>query len=75
MVRTSPSSAEGVHSVPGRGAGLLHALGPKNQNIKNRGNVVASSIATLKMVHIKKPSIKTKGRLHLPKPLKLDITT
>ena len=48
VVRTSPSRAEGVGSIPGRGAGLLHALRPKNQNIKNRGNVVTSSIKTLK---------------------------
>lgn len=43
-----PSSAEGVGSVPGREAGLLHALRPKNQNIKNRGHVATSSIKTFK---------------------------
>ena len=48
MDRTSPYSAEGVGSVPGREAGLLHALRPKNQNIKNRGHVATSSIKTFK---------------------------
>jgi len=46
--RTSPYSAEGVGSIPGREAGLLHALRPKNQNIKNRGHVATSSIKTFK---------------------------
>ena len=66
VVRTSPSSAEGVRSVPGRGAGLLHALGPKNQNMKNRGNVVTSSITTLKVVHIKKIFNKKQGKIASP---------
>ena len=74
VVRTVPSSAEGAGSIPGRGAGFLHALGPKNQNIKNKGSVVTSSIKTLKNgPHQKKP-LKNKGRLYLPEPLKLGIT-
>ena len=36
MVRTSPSNARGEGSIPGRGAKLPHALGPKNQNIKQK---------------------------------------
>ena len=31
---------------PGQGAKILHALGPKNQNI-NRSNIVTNSIRTL----------------------------
>ena len=77
MVRTVPSSAEGAGSIPGRGAGFLHALGPKNQNIKNKGSVVTSSIKTLKNgphQKKKKKTLKNKGRLYLPEPLKLGIT-
>ena len=75
MVRTVPSSAEGAGSIPGRGAGFLHALGPKNQNIKNKGSVVTSSIKTLKNgPHKKKKTLKNTGRLYLPEPLKLGIT-
>ena len=34
--RTSPSNAGGAGSVPGRGAKIPHASGPKNQNIKQK---------------------------------------
>ena len=34
MVKTSPSSAGGVGSIPGQGAKIPHASPPKNQNIK-----------------------------------------
>ena len=36
MVKTSPSNAAGLGSIPGWGAKIPHALGPKNQNIKQR---------------------------------------
>ena len=36
MVETSPSSAGGGGSIPGLGAGIPHALQPKDQGIKNR---------------------------------------
>ena len=36
MVKTSPSNAGGSGSIPGRGAKILHASGPKNQNIKQK---------------------------------------
>ena len=36
MVGTSPSTAGGAGSVPGRGARIPHALRPNNQNIKQR---------------------------------------
>ena len=36
MVRTLPSNAEGVRSIPGWGAKISHALGPKHQNIKQK---------------------------------------
>ena len=51
VVNTSPSSAGGMGSVPGQGAGIPHASWPKNQNINNRGSIVINSIETLKMVH------------------------
>ena len=36
MVKTLPSNAGGVASIPGWGAKIPHALGPKNQNIKQK---------------------------------------
>ena len=36
MVRTSPSNAGGVGSIPGRGAKIPYASRPKNQNIKQK---------------------------------------
>ena len=36
MVKTLPSDAEGVGLIPGWGAEITHALGPKNQNIKQK---------------------------------------
>ena len=53
VVKTSPSAAKGVGSIPGQGAKISHASGPKNQDV-NRSNIVTNSIKTLKMAHIKK---------------------
>ena len=36
MVKTRHSNAGGVSSIPGRGAKIPHASGPKNQNIKQK---------------------------------------
>ena len=36
VVKTSPSNAAGTDSIPGRGAKILHASKPKNQNIKQK---------------------------------------
>ena len=36
MVKTSPSNAGGVGSIPGQGAKITHASQPKNQNIKQK---------------------------------------
>ena len=36
VVRTSPSNAGGVGSIPGRGAGIPHTSRPKNQDIKQK---------------------------------------
>ena len=36
VVKTSPSNAGCVGSIPGRGAKIPHALWPKNQNIKQK---------------------------------------
>ena len=54
VVKTSPSNAGGTGLIPGWGAKIPHALQPKNQNIKNKSNIVTNSMKTLKMVHIKK---------------------
>ena len=36
MVKTSPSSAGGVGSIPGQGDRIPHASRPKNRNIKQK---------------------------------------
>ena len=36
MVKTLPSNAGGVGSIPGWGAKIPHASQPKNQNIKQK---------------------------------------
>ena len=36
MVKTSPSKAGGVGSIPGQGVKIPHASGPKNQNRKQK---------------------------------------
>ena len=36
MVKTSPSNARDMGSIPGRGAKISHASQPKNQNIKQK---------------------------------------
>ena len=58
VVKILPSNAGGAGLIPGQGAKIPHALWPKNQNIKNRSNIVRNSIKTLKMVHIKKKILK-----------------
>ena len=61
MVKTLPSNARGSGSIPGRGAKIPHPSGPKNQNIKQK-QYVANSIKTLKMVHVKKKSLKKRKK-------------
>ena len=46
VIKTLPSNARGVVSVPGWGAGIPHASQLKNQNINNIGNIVTNSIKT-----------------------------
>ena len=36
MVKTSPSKAGGVGSIPGQGVKIPHASWPENQNIKQK---------------------------------------
>ena len=64
MVKTSPSNAGGMASIPGWGAKILHDLWPKQQNLikKKRSNIVTNSIKTLKIVHIKEILKKKKRR-------------
>ena len=45
VVRTLPSKAEGTSSIPGQGANIPHALGPKKPKHKTD---VTESINTLK---------------------------
>ena len=54
VVKTSPCNTEDTGSIPVGETKIPHASGPKNQNIKNRSNIVTNSIKTLKIVHMKK---------------------
>ena len=54
VVKTSPSNAGGVGSIPGQGAKIPHALWPKNQNIKQKQYCDKFNKDFKKMVHIKK---------------------
>ena len=63
MVKTSLSSAGVAGSIPGWGAKISHALGPKNQNIKQK-QYCNKFNKDLKMVHIKKKSLKKTSRSH-----------
>ena len=54
MVKTLPSNARNVSSVPGQGAKTTHASWPKKQNTNNRSNIITNAVKALKMVHIKK---------------------
>ena len=47
MVKTVPSNARAMGSIPGHEAKIPHALGPRNQNINNRSNIATSSIKAL----------------------------
>ena len=55
----SPSSAGGVGLIPGWGAKIHMPHGQRTKKKKKRGStIVTDSIKTLKMVHIKKKSLK-----------------
>ena len=54
MVKTSPSNAGGVGSIPGRGAKMPHASRLKKQNIKQEQYCNKFNEDFKKMVHIKK---------------------
>ena len=47
VVKTVPSNVRAMGSIPGHGAKIPHALGPRNQNINNRSNIATSSIKAL----------------------------
>ena len=56
VVKTSPSNAGGVGTIPGHGAKVPHDWGQNKQTNKtyNRISVVTNSINTFQMLHIKK---------------------
>ena len=54
VVKTSPSNASGAGSIPGQGAKIPHAAGPKNQNIKQKQNYNQFNKDFKKLVHIQK---------------------
>ena len=53
VVKTSSSNAGGAGSIPGQGAKIPHASGPKNQNIKQKQYCNKFS-KDFENVHIKK---------------------
>ena len=58
VVKSSPCSAGGVGSIPGRGTKIPYALQCRKPKHTSRNNIVTHSIKTLKMVHIKIKSLK-----------------
>ena len=57
MVKTLPSNAGGVGSIPGLGAAKIpHASRPKNQNVKQKQYCNKFNKAFKKMVYIKEKS-------------------
>ena len=62
LVKTSLSSSGGVGLIPGQGAKISDASCPPPSKKKPKGNrssIVANSIKTLKIVHIKNLKITT----------------
>ena len=64
VVKTSPSSAGGVGSIPGQGAEIPCASWPKNQNIKQKQycNKFNKDFKKSFLVHIKKIFKKIKNK-------------
>ena len=61
-LRVRLSMQGSVGSIPGQGTKIPQTQwNINNQNINNRSNIVANSIKTLKMVHIKKKKSKKKS--------------
>ena len=54
VVKTLPSNTGGVGSIPGWGAKITHALGPKTQNMKQKQYCNKFNRHKKKIVHIKK---------------------
>ena len=55
VVKTLPSKAGSAGSIPGLGTKIPYALWPPQKiKTRNRSNIVANSIQTFKIVHIKK---------------------
>ena len=65
MAKTWLSKAGGVGSIPEWGAKIPYVSLSENQNINNRSSGVTNSIKTLKMVCIKKRTLKKKILSHL----------
>ena len=53
MVKTSPSNAGGVGSIPDQGAKISHVHG-QNPKMENSCHIITNSIKILNMVYIKK---------------------
>ena len=72
VVKTLPSNAGGVGSIPVRGAKIPQASGPKNQNMKQKQYCNKFNKDFKKMVHIKKNFLK-KYQLALNKCMGLSL--
>ena len=75
LVKTLPANAGDTGLNPGWGAKIRQALWPKNQNIKNRSNIVTNSRKTLKWstLKIKKKKKKKTTQRNQNKPNNLSI--
>ena len=63
VVKTSPSNAGGVGSIPGWGAKIPHALGPKNQNIEQKQYCNTFNKDSKNGPHQKKKNLKKKKKV------------
>ena len=61
MVKTSPSNAGAVGSIPGQGAKISHALRPKNQSVEQKQ--YCNKVNKDCRVHIKKKKKKALNKI------------
>ena len=64
VVETLPCNAGAAGLIPAQGAKIPHASRPKNQNIKNRSNIVTNSIKSLLKKHPQQKKKKRRRRIN-----------
>ena len=63
MVKTQPSNAGNVGSIPAWGAKIPQASWPEKQNLEQKQYIKKNEIKNLKMVHIKSKTLKPKRKI------------